>query len=478
MMRGWIGVPGGPGGSLDFTLFWGSVGSFYSDGNGNITQGTMYEAEPYSGSGGSYSGQWVFTGTYCLASNNLGTATITYNYGTQLVTGTLAFSLQSDGNGSIIFYDTNSTAFQGSGVLRKQDVTAFLTSKITGSYAFGLVGVLGIPLDVLQARQTMAGVIDLDGNGNITGGTFDANGGVTESSSTVSGDYSVGSGTSGCGTMNTNQGFSFVFCVVNTAEILMLSYVADPSVPVIVGPGLLQTGPFTNASLSGVSVIGTETFDGTTSEVRAGLITTDGAGSFTVSMDDNDGGVESAYTLTGTYNIEQNGRTTVGATTCSNGPCPPYSPIFYLVNQNEAFVVGTSQELDFGKMVPQSGSNFTNASLNGNFMGGSEQPVGTGWSNAGEEVDSVNFNGIGTITGTSNQNSPGSNGVYSPSQVAVTDTYAVSPNGRVVVSCVANPNNNCTDGQQEAIIYIISPTQFVDLPTTSNTHPYLIDFKQ
>jgi len=106
--------------------------------------------------------------------------------------------------------------------------------------------------------------------------------------------------------------------------------------------------------------------------VRAGLITTDGAGSFTVSMDDNDGGVESAYTLTGTYNIEQNGRTTVGLPPVRM-VLSPYSPIFYLVNQNEAFVVGTSQELDFGKMVPQSGSNFTNASLNGNFMGGSEQ---------------------------------------------------------------------------------------------------------
>jgi len=94
--------------------------------------------------------------------------------------------------------------------------------------------------------------------------------------------------------------------VVNTAEILMLSYVGGrpPSVPVIVGPGLLQTGPFTTRR-SAASAYRNQTFDVQTSEVRAGLIPPMGW-FVTVSMDDNDGGVESAYTLTGTYNIEQN----------------------------------------------------------------------------------------------------------------------------------------------------------------------------
>jgi len=72
---------------------------------------------------------------------------------------------------------------------------------------------------------------------------------------------------------------------------------------VIVGPGLLRPARSPTASLSGVSVIGTKL--SMVQHLKCGLTHYTMALVVYLSMDDNDGGVESAYTLTGTYNIEQ-----------------------------------------------------------------------------------------------------------------------------------------------------------------------------
>jgi hypothetical protein len=206
--------------------------------------------------------------------------------------------------------------------------------------------------------------------------------------------------------------------------------------------------------------------EGENYEAQAGLINANGSGSFTLSADDNYYGTVTSNTGTGDYLVASNGRVALSNVTwCvpGDGASCDYNPVLYLVSQNKAFIVGTDTMVSFGKMEPQSGSSFTNASLIGNFMGGSEQPATL----VGEEVDSVNLDGIGTITGTADETGPSNEG-YSPSSVPINGTYAVSSNGRVVVM----------NSEQEMIIYMISTSEFVALKTGGSTNPYLIDFKQ
>jgi hypothetical protein len=140
-------------------------------------------------------------------------------------------------------------------------------------------------------------------------------------------------------------------------------------------------------------------------------------------------------------------------------------PVFYLVAQNQAFVIGTNNGVDSGTMEPQTGSNFAAGALNGNYLGGSQPPESA---NVNEEADYLNSNGDGTLSDTSDKNSSGG-----PRSGTASATYSVSSNGRVVVS---------QSGTPVAYLYIISASQFVSLPVSSSqnpdTNPKLIDFHQ
>jgi glutamate 5-kinase len=117
--------------------------------------------------------------------------------------------------------------------------------------------------------------------------------------------------------------------------------------------------------------------------------------------------------------------------------------------------------VDFGVMEPQSGSHFTNSSLTGTYLGGSLQSADA---NVDEVVEDLQANGSGAFTGTLDQN--GSGGT---STNTIAETYAVSSNGRVVVS---------QSGSQVGIIYLISATQAVFLPAgTSDINPALIELQ-
>ncbi len=119
-------------------------------------------------------------------------------------------------------------------------------------------------------------------------------------------------------------------------------------------------------------------------------------------------------------------------------------------------------------MTPQTGSSFTNASLNGNFLGGSQQPVDT---NSSVEVDQVHADGSGnfTVTSDNNNNQCGSgSGNACPQASSMAVTYSVSSNGRVTV----------TQGSQVGgIMYMISSSQLVFL-STQDSNATMGDFHQ
>src|ERR1019366_5852523 len=421
------------------------VGSFVADGAGNISSGLvdMNFRTKNGGPNGPTSG--TFTGTYSVGPNNLATINLTYGGG---LSGSDTFEAAldaSDGNGHIIFYDSSN--FKASGLLRKQDASAFSTAKIKGNYAFRFVGVNSTG----GSRQTMAGEFNSDGNGNITGGEVDFNDASSAPANAPlsASTFSVASTGRGTGALTvTGQGtLDFVFYVVSATEMLFMD---DGSVndPLVVGQVLQQSGTFTGASLNGVSVVEHESLSGAEPSTEAGLLTFDGAGSFTLSADQNKGGTVGTESGSGSYSTASNGRVTLGDN----------ARVFYLIGLNHAFLVGTDSSVAFGTLTPQTGSNFTNASLSGNYLCGSQQPVSA---NVGEEVDYLNADGAGNFTGTGDTNGSGG-----PSSGSISATYVVSSNGRV------------TRNGYTGIDYIISTSQFVHLPGASHTNPALSDCHQ
>lgn len=426
-----------------------AVGSFVADGAGNISSGSLDVNDQGTGPDAG-----TFTGTYCVTSNNLATINLTYGGGLS-GSNTFAAALNSGGsNGSIIFYDNGTR--KASGLLRKQDTSAFLTSKINGNYAFGMVGANG---GGTAARYVMAGAFTANGSSNLTG-EFDSDSyGTGSANSTLSAsNFSVASTGRGTVTVTfTGQGnFSFVFYVVSASELLIMGDdIAGNSL--LTGQVLQQTGSFTDTSLNGAGVLELESFSGgTTPSATAGLVSTNGAGSISVNTDKNQAGTMSTQSESGSYNTSSNGRVTLSL----NGQSTP--PVFYLIGPNQAFVVGTNNfTVDSGVIEAQSGSSFSNSSLTGAYLGGSLQPAS---SNVGEEIDAVQANGAGSFTGTSDKN-----GSLGPSTNSIAETYAVSSNGRVVVS---------QSGTQVGIVYMISNSQFVFLPASaSDTNPKLSQFQ-
>jgi hypothetical protein len=423
-----------------------AVGSFAADGAGNISGGNLDMNDQGSGPGSG-----TFTGTYCISTNNLATIKLTYGGGLS-GSNTFAAALNSGGsNGNIIFYDDSD--LKASGLLRQQDTTAFSTSKINGNYAFGLVGAGG-------TRYAMAGEFTANGGSTLTG-EFDSDIYLTGHANATlsSSNFSVASNGRGTAaiTFTGQNTLNFIFYVVSASELLVME---DGSTgdPLLAGQVLQQTGTFTDASLDGIGVAEIESLsNGTTASATAGLVTTNGTGSsISFSEDQNLGGTISSLNQSGSYSTATNGRVTLSLT----GELTP--PIFYLISPNRAFVVGTNPlAVDFGMMEPQSGSNFTNSSLTGAYLGGSLQPVDASVS---QNVGDLQANGAGALTGTLNQNGSGGTSTNN-----ITDTYTVSSNGRVVVS---------QSGAQVGILYVISTTQFVFLPaSTSDTNPTLSEFQ-
>ncbi|MFZ3265575.1 MAG: putative Ig domain-containing protein [Terriglobales bacterium] len=450
------------------TDFQTTIGSFVANGTGSISSGLLdindQNKAPVSATA---------TGTYCVSSNNLVAISLTASGG---ASGTAVFeaALDTTGNGHIIRYDATSTEIS-SGLLRKQTTTAFSTSSIKNNFAFGMIGVD----PGSDNRFGMAGEFNSNGSGTLSGeldGDNSSNGSVNATLSAS--NFNVASSGRGTASMNlvSSQGslsLNLVFYVVNAGEMLMME--DDSGNLLMAGQALQQSASLTNASLKGNSVIeleGADNSGGTpVSDIQAGIIDASGSGTFSLTMDENDGGsfdggTGTPQSISGDYSVATNGRVTLSNITGGGGG-NNHVPVFYLVGLNQAFVIGTDGSVTFGTMTPQTVSSFTNASLNGNFLGGSQQPVDT---NASVEVDQAHADGSGNFTGASDDNNQCGSGGGSacPQASSIAVTYSVSSNGRVTVS---------QGGQEGGIMYIISSSQVVFMSTQDN-NATLQDFHQ
>ncbi|HSZ62831.1 MAG TPA: putative Ig domain-containing protein [Terriglobales bacterium] len=457
-----------------------TLGSFVADGAGNLSAGSLDISDQAKGIQSA-----TFTGTYCVSSNNLVGISLTASGG-ESGTALLEGSLDSTGNGHIIRYDATSTEIS-SGLLRKQTTSAFATSKITGNYAFGFVGA-----DQSSNRFGLAGQLNSNGSGTLTGsadyddscsgGSCSGNFGTTNLSAS---DFSVVSSTTGRGTVSMyvsapNVTINFVFYVVSPSELLMMASDNTETPPLIMaGQVLQQSGTFTDASLNGISVIELQGVgnNGGSPQASAGFVTTNGAGTFSIQADQNQGGTMGTLCGTGTYSVASNGRMTLTSfTQCGGGGGGGHNPVFYLVAKNQAFVIGTDNSVTLGTMTPQVGSGFTAASLSGNYLGGSQE---TDDFTGKAQVIQLHADGAGNVTGTSDQNA-GPNGCggscAGASSSTLAATYALYPGGPDGKFAIAQ------DGVTQVYIYMISTTQFVVLPVSSSdnqsNNPMLDDFHQ
>lgn len=439
------------GGPIGSTPGEDEAGAFVSDGTGNITSGL---ADYYLNGGSFASLPTTVTGTYCIGSNNLGTLTLSYP-GETPAANTLAISVQADGNARIAIFDNIFGGIvspfypEASGVVVKQDSTAFSLLKITGNYAFGLVG--------WQFPQgAMTGTFTADGFGNLNNGQVDGQFSFTANDFVVS---STGRGTFST-TLSSGQEVNWTFYIVDSAHLLAISSYRDARgfSHYFAGNIVHQTGgPYTNASLNGVSVIEAEAESQqlsssiNTPNAQVGLLTADGAGNFSVTSDQNDSGTLSSPAFTGTYIVSANGLVTLSIA----GQPAANAITLYLTAPNQAFLAGFANG-SFGSLEPQSGGPFTNSSFSGSYFGASSPAS----SSASNEVDAVTADGVGNVTGATDFTStPGF-----PSAGTISGTFTVAANGRGVLT---------QNGSQSYLFYVVSPTKVVLLPTTT-MNPYLV----
>jgi hypothetical protein len=332
------------------------AGSFTADGQGNISQGVA----DYNFSSAIFvATNLTFTGTYSVGSDDRGSMAITVSSPHAFLSGfsqTFSFSLGSF-NGGIAtrgrMIELDNEQIWTTGLLAKQDPTAFSTAAITGGYAFGLSGTAGsgFPLNAV-GRFTASG-------GSLSAGLTDVYGlGLTESGSgTVSaglrlpfsGVYQVsanGRGTAVFTFTAQDPAFSnFAFYVVSASELLLVETDTCQSGICtfkggISGEALQQSGgSFTTASLNGPAVFNLTAArsNATGGSVAVGQEIFDGMGNLTGIQDENSSGViTSAHAFSGTYTVDPDG---LGRGAIALGGV---QQSFYLASAGRGFVIDTS----------------------------------------------------------------------------------------------------------------------------------------
>jgi hypothetical protein len=400
----------------------------------------------------------LFTGgSASIGPNGLGQLELTLQSGNITFALAVPASAATAGNDTdmriIEFDDTTGKGMRGSGVLKVSTFTGSL-SAIKGGYAFGFSG-----FDTHSQPFAIAGSFQADGAGNITSGTFDANdNGTMLNVSTLTGSYTVDPVGRGTITLKVSPSatLTYRFSQVSPTELLVISGdVSSSTVPLVAGTALQQSGTLSKASLTGANVL-----ELTGSAIQAaafipditlGLLTSDGNGNLTATYDEYKASLLAPQTYTATYAVDAaTGRTPI---TASGTP-----PILYLVSNAKAFVVGTDASASSGLLEAQSGSPFTNASLKGNYLGGTIP-----WPDL-HVVSLVAADGAGKAQFTSDSSGP--TGLQTNQMLS--GTYSVDTHGRVVFTASGDSTSR--------IFYVVSPTKAVLL--SGEARGYLSSFEQ
>jgi hypothetical protein len=410
-----------------------AAGSFTADGKGKITAGIEDENGP-----GGLKASMPFAGTYNIGSDNRGAFTIDTAAGSRtyaVVVNSIASGVAEKGR-FVEFDDTIGTSGQrGSGVLRRQDTTAFAQSKVTGPYAFGFDG-----QDATGNREGIVGSFNTDGTGTISTGLADQNIAGTANNPTLTGSYTAPSINNGRATMklNTSSALSLDLSVyiVSGNEFLIVTTNAVASDGLLSGTVLSRTSnSFDNGSLNAAAVyyqLGVNPSSPTAqSFAESGLLSADGSGGITVTYDKKLGSAPvQGKTFAASYAVQGDGRVSISGW-YGDGTNP--LRILYLVDKNKAFFLDASAGVGFGFVEPQSAappSGFSNASLSGNFSAATASPSVSPNPNG---CGLASLDGSGNFTQITNLSSTSGLSV----DQGTTGAYSIATNGRGTVTRLA-----------------------------------------
>lgn len=395
-------------------------------------------------------------------SNNSGTLVLTGASPTQ-------FQLVLDVAGDIQMIETDK---QGTGWGVAEPVSSGKTfNKTAQTYTFGLTGV-----DSGSARVGFAGLIPIDGAGNVSGGLMDVNDNGSTSNicgtspCNVTGSYTADATTAGLWhfTVTTAVTQHFDMFVANgqtaNADNPVNLYVIstdplDATHPAVLGTMTLQdsTKTYNNAAFNNTSV---SALTGASSNVSLTLGTTDGNGDFSGQFDQNNNSTElsvssfaykyAAAPASGGSNIGRYTFQMLGNPSAS----PAVSPltfILYASGANRGYLLDqSSSAVITGTMNPQvgpkqNGGIFANSSLTGTFAAATS-------ASGASSITPQAMNLLLTSQGNSTFDVNGTE--YPPGTAGnVSGTYNISANGTGTIGLTA-------PGTADYILYAVGATDF------------------
>jgi hypothetical protein len=397
-----VGTPTGTESQLNGTYalllqgFQGSPGtvvamaaSFTADGAGNVTGGeldrnsvTGYQHLLIAAGGSSYTVGPDPTGAGNVGCLNLNTSTGSF-IALHFALGVVASGKATQGH-IIEFDDSTGTGTLASGILRRQDPSAFLLSALSPNYAFGTDG-----LDATGKPVAIGGSFAVNASGMISSVATDVNDGGTVKAAITGGSggpISAISGTTGRATTTittgTNQTYAWAIYVVSASQFFILETDAFSGTATLTSGRALasSSGAFTAASLSGNYVFhytGTLSCNSVPCAIaNLGVLSFDGTSAFSSNLSQYDS-YEGFQTVnpSGTYTVGSTGR---GVLTASAGGSAGSLPVAYLVSPPvdgiSGFLVAQDSSAAFGLAEFQPTQPYTLAGLAGNYFLGTEDP--------------------------------------------------------------------------------------------------------
>ena len=448
-----------------------AAGKFTADGNGNITSGVV----DFNGTGLSSPSlnTSLLATTYAVGPDNRGK--LTFTTASSSYTFVIALNSITSGvasGGYITEFDTSGQSLTG--VLALQTPSAFTTASITGGFTFGLDGFAANSSAGALTRRAIIGETQFNGTGGASSAEFLSNS-SSSATPTVPTSTAIAITSNGRGaltyTLPSGGGtIALVVYVVSSGKYFALSSgtaSGTGAANLYSGEALQQTisnGNFNAASLSGASVVRIERLYPNAANVpvpdaQVGLLSFPSAGKASLTSDEDLGGVVTSDSLSGAYTVAANGRGTLSLAAGLSGCNDCISPesYFYLVGQNQGFMMDFNTYSNFGYFAQQTATSITAASLSGNYSAGSLDPLSQGGTDSSASLSS---NGSGAITGTADQNAAGT---LTP-DYAISLTYTVSSNGRGVIPTTSSGE----------VFYIISATEALLLDLTSS-NPTVVD---
>ena len=459
------------------------AGSFTADGKGNLTNGV----EDLNAIGGSPVNQ-TFTGAYTISGNNQGLLTFSSLPGSPAY----SFSVNATGShGRMVEFDSSGT--RGSGDLELRTLSACTSATFSGHYAFGVSGqqmaVAGVSIagpDVIIGSFSASPAVAPSTKGSVSLGELDADTPVklTTKDQTLNGTYQPTSQPTRCSmtllsSLQSSIDFS-VYPISASQSFIVETDTVSPTAPMLTAGTLQQQvgAPYTLNSGSTFTSSSVAAFRGSEpaangpfADVALVSIVGTGASGFSISVNENLAGTVASTSMQSTFiQADPFGRVATSPTT-------PFDPVFYVINQNTAYCLGTHLNPAgqtyplFGIFEPQSAGPFTASTIAFVFTEGTIAPTTALAENTvGIAIFANAIGASGDFSAVQDESTPQAN---TPG-VALAATYSISDANAGTGTLTLTQPSTAT-----AAFIIVSPNQVLTMTTTAgDTNPIVQIFEQ